>query len=237
MDGSGQSIRRFLRAHYRGAVATLSAGDGVPYASVVHYACDQQGRPWFLFSDLAVHSHDLAADQRASLLVWEDGPDLMALPRATFLGRIARADPDPALEGRLMTLLPGAESYLDMPDFRFYRLECARVRWIGGFGSMGWLQSETDFLLPVARELELQEAAAVAHMNADHGDALADYWRMASGQTAAAPVRLLALDAEGMDLGCESERLRLDFPSPVATPMQWREQLVAMARQARSPHP
>jgi len=235
MDGSSQSIRRFLRAHYQGAVATLSAEDGLPYASVVHYACDHQGRPWFLFSDLAVHSHDLSQDTRASLLVWDAGPDLMAHPRATFLGRICRADPDPALEGRLMTLLPGADSYLDMPDFRFYRLECARVRWIGGFGSMGWLHGEGDFLLPIPRELELQEAAAVAHMNADHGDALADYWRMATGHAVTAPVRLLALDAEGMDLACGADRLRLDFPVLVETPMQWREQLVAMARRARSP--
>ncbi len=232
MDGSSSSIRRFLRSHYQATVSTLGEG-GTPYASVVHYACDQQGSPWFLFSDLAVHSRYLRQDPRASLLVWDSGPDLMECSRAAFMGEIRREEPDPALEGRLMCLLPSAEVYLDMPDFHFYRLEIRRIRWIGGFGEMGWITAEGSVLLEDnPRDLALEEAAAVAHMNADHVEALRHYWQLFSGEDPGEGVRLLALDSEGGDLEWENRRLRFDFPEPVKNPRGWRETLATLAHRA-----
>ena len=237
MDGSSISLRRFLRSHYQGAVSTVD-GDGTPYASVVHFACDQRGSPWFLFSDLAVHSRHLRQDPRASLLVWDSGPDLMECSRAAFMGEIRREEPDPALEGRLMCLLPSADVYLDMPDFHFYRLEIRRIRWIGGFGEMGWITGEESVLLEEApRDLALGEAAAVAHMNADHPEALRHYWHLFSGEDPGEGVQLLALDSEGGTLACGNRRLRFDFPSVVQDPRGWRETLAALAHRTVEPGP
>jgi len=233
MDDSADSLRAFLRGHYQGAIAVLDP-DGTPYTAVVHYASDHAGSPHFLFSNLAVHQQYLRKDTRAAFLVWEPGADLMELPRLTLQGDIHRVHPDPALEGRLLCLMPGADGYRDMPDFHFYRFDIRRIRWIGGFGSMGWMGPEESILLAGdLRELELAEAGAVAHMNADHADALHDYWRWATGSAAPEAVRLLALDAEGADLQSGSQRLRLPFADPVASPQGWRQTLAALARQAR----
>ncbi|MEY2341055.1 HugZ family protein [Acidithiobacillus sp. IBUN Pt1247-S3] len=231
MDASAGSLRGFLRGHYQGAIAVL-APDGSPYTAVVHYACDHYGVPYFLFSNLAVHQQYLHKDPRASFLLWEPGDDLMELPRMALQGEIHRVHPDPALEGRLLCLLPGADGYRDMPDFHFYRLDVKRIRWIAGFGSMGWAE-EVIRMPGDLRELELAEAGAVAHMNADHGENLRDYWRHFGGEKADAPVRMLALDAEGADLQAGSKRLRLPFSAPVQEPKGWRQVLVDMARQAR----
>jgi hypothetical protein len=34
---------------------------------------------------------------------------------------------------------PGASAFIDFPDFAFYRLRADRVRYIAGFGRMGWI--------------------------------------------------------------------------------------------------
>src|SRR5207237_2411576 len=52
-----------------GALATLSRRHpGHPFASVMPYALDDAGRPVFLISAMAMHTQNLEADPRASLL-------------------------------------------------------------------------------------------------------------------------------------------------------------------------
>ena len=53
-----------------GALATLSRKHpGHPFASVMPYALDQYGQPLVLVSSMAMHTQNLQADPRASLLV------------------------------------------------------------------------------------------------------------------------------------------------------------------------
>jgi len=53
-----------------GSLATLSRRHpGHPFASVMPYALDADGRPLFLISSMAMHTQNLEADARASLLV------------------------------------------------------------------------------------------------------------------------------------------------------------------------
>ena len=34
---------------------------------------------------------------------------------------------------------PASAAFIDFPDFAFYRLRADRVRYIAGFGRMGWI--------------------------------------------------------------------------------------------------
>src|SRR5215470_627335 len=87
-----------------GALATLSRKHpGYPFASVMPYALDEQGRPLVLISSMAMHTHNLEADARASLLVTQpltqaagqDSGDPLAAARLTLLGEARRlAGPD-----------------------------------------------------------------------------------------------------------------------------------------------
>ena len=53
-----------------GALATLSRKHpGYPFASVMPYALDEHGQPIVLISAMAMHTQNLQADPRASLLV------------------------------------------------------------------------------------------------------------------------------------------------------------------------
>ena len=53
-----------------GSLSTLSRKlPGYPFGSVMPYGLDDHGRPIFLISTMAMHTQNLQADPRASLLV------------------------------------------------------------------------------------------------------------------------------------------------------------------------
>src|SRR5947199_2827294 len=72
-----------------GALATLSRRHpGHPFASIMPYAVDDAGSPLLLISTMAMHTQNLQADARASLLVaqpdWAGDP--LAAGRVTLMG-------------------------------------------------------------------------------------------------------------------------------------------------------
>src|SRR5271167_2886072 len=80
-----------------GSLSTLSRKQpGFPYGSVMPYSLDNQGHPSFLISTMAMHTRNLQADPRASLLVTQPGAveDPLAASRVTLLGN-AQPVPEP----------------------------------------------------------------------------------------------------------------------------------------------
>src|SRR6266446_9773967 len=72
-----------------GSLSTLSRKQpGFPFGSVMPYALDACGRPIFLISTMAMHTQNLQADARASLLVTQDdtGGDPLGASRVTLVG-------------------------------------------------------------------------------------------------------------------------------------------------------
>jgi putative heme iron utilization protein len=131
---------------------------------------------------------------------------------------------DVDLRERYFRYFPSARQYEETHDFSFFRLEPVRVRFIGGFGQICWLQPE-EFLRTNPFSFE-QESRIVEHMNNDHPDSLAHY---ALGQ----PAVMAGIDAEGFDLLVRDRRLRLEFDAPVRDMDQARQALIAMAKKTR----
>src|SRR6516165_1329719 len=67
-------IRSLLRRRRQGALATLMAGTGDPYCSLVNLASHPDGTPILLISRLAVHTRNIQADPRVSLMLDERAP-------------------------------------------------------------------------------------------------------------------------------------------------------------------
>ena len=91
-----------------GSLSTLSRKQpGFPFGSVMPYGLDDHGRPIFLISTMAMHTQNLQADSRASLLVTqEDAGDPLGASRVTLVGNVLRV-PD-AGGGRVSEALLGA---------------------------------------------------------------------------------------------------------------------------------
>ena len=137
-----------------GALSTQSRRrPGHPFGSVAPYAVDERGWPVFLISGLALHTKNLEADPRASLLIVEPEPveDPLAAARVTLLGevrRLASADVG-ADRARYLARHPSAAAWVDFADFAFWRLEVDDAYFVGGFGAMDWVTG--DVYLGTAR--------------------------------------------------------------------------------------
>ena len=213
---------------------------GVPFGSMMPYASDQQGRPVFFISSMAMHTQNLVQDPRASLLITQ--PDVAGDPlgaaRVTLLGTATEA---PAAEVRELYLsrYENAKFWQEYTDFAYYRLEISGVYFIGGFGVMGWVSGE-DYR--DARPDPLAEAAPgiIQHMNADHAEALRLIARHYAGE-AADEASMTSVDRLGFHLrlktGDRVHGQRVAFLREVRSSDDTRGVLVEMVRQARSPEP
>jgi putative heme iron utilization protein len=220
-----------------GTLATLSRKHpGHPFASVMPYALDDRGRPLLLISAMAMHTQNLEADPRASLLVtqpeWTCDP--LAAGRLTLMGE-ARRVTDAGARAAYLARHERAKYWVDFDDFGFWRLEIMDLYYVGGFAAMDWLTRESYM---DAREDPLADASAgiLEHMNRDHADALVAYARHFGGEPAD-EATMVSIDRLGFKLRVRAaDRLysvRIAFPVEVTTARQSREVLVAMAQQAR----
>ena len=65
------AAKKLLREARSGALATLMTGSGHPYCSLVNVATAACGAPLLLISQLAVHTKNILADARVSLMLDE----------------------------------------------------------------------------------------------------------------------------------------------------------------------
>ena len=237
-DDARALAKTLIRAARSGALATLDA-DGRPAASLVSVATRPDGTPLILVSLLSGHTGNLARDPRSSLLLGRPGRgDPLAHPRITLhtaAREVARDTPEGAeARARFLAKNPKAELYVDFPDFSFFALEVDRASLNGGFGRAYELTRE-DVLTPIvgARGLVAAEAEAVAHMNADHAEAIGLYATRLLGEPEGA-WRMTGCDPEGCDLALGDRVARLDFPEPVRDASGLRMVLVRLANEARA---
>ncbi len=225
--------KALLRSTRAGALATLDATTGFPFASLVTVATDVDGTPLLLMSSLSAHTANLEADPRASLLLAQGGKgDPLAHPRLTVIGRAERSA-DPRIRARFLARHPKAKLYADFPDFSFWRLVMEGAHLNGGFARAAGLTAlglTTD--LAGADELFAIEDSAIAHMNTDHRDALALYATHLAGAPEA-DWRATGIDPEGLDLAAGDLTARVDFPERVTGAGQLRRVLAAMADSLR----
>src|SRR5499426_3379745 len=92
--------KKLLREGRSGALATLMVGAGDPYCSLVNVATAADSAPLLLISRLAVHTKNILADARVSLMLDErkEGDPLEGA-RVMLMGTAATTD-DPQARRR-----------------------------------------------------------------------------------------------------------------------------------------
>ena len=229
--------RSLLRRSRQGALATLMAGSGDPYCSLVNVASHADGSPVLLISRLAVHTRNLLGDPRVSLMLDErvEGDPLEGA-RIMLSGRAEEAEgADLAImRRRYLNAHPSAEAFVNFGDFSFFRIRPSGTHLVAGFGRIVDLKPEA-FLTDISGATALVEAeqGAVDHMNADHRDATNLYATRLLGAEAA-DWRCSGCDPDGIDLQAGGKTLRLDFPERVTGPGELRKMLVRLADEARA---
>lgn len=227
--------RTMVRAALKGALGTLLQPSGHPYASLLLTATEPDGTPVLLISKLALHTKNLTADPRATLLIDATGMDADPLSgaRITLIGE-ARPTSSATARRRYLARHPNAAGFVDFPDFSFYAFNITSAHYIGGFGRIVDLPRE-DLLIDVAGAEALidSEVGIIEHMNADHADAIDLYaTRLLGGGPGA--WRMTGVDPQGCDIVCGARALRLPFATRVTTGEEVRKELVRLVGVARS---
>src|ERR1700750_1919910 len=228
------AAKKLLREGRSGALATLTPGSGDPYCSLVNVATAADGAPLLLISRLAVHTKNILADARVSLMIDErKAGDPLQGARIMLMGTAAPTQ-DPHARRRYLDRQPEAEMFAGFGDFAFYRVTLKGAHLVAGFGRIVDLEPR-DILTETgdAADLLAAEPAILAHMNGDHGDAV----RLYATKLLGAPEgewRCVGCDPEGLELQLDRTALRLQFSERVVTPIAMRAMLRKMADAART---
>ena len=220
--------RLLLRSASAATLAT--ARDGQPHAALVTPAPAPDLSILLLLSGLSAHTRHLVLDGRCAVMVVGEatGANPQTAPRLTVTG-VATPEPDTALKARWVARHPYAAFYAGLEDFRLVRLRPVSGHFIGGFASANSLSAADLTPDPAAVAAVLAvEPDILAHVNADHADALARIagspgWRMA------------ATDVDGCDLVRGEAVLRVPWSAPVADAGGVRRELVRLANPSVAP--
>jgi putative heme iron utilization protein len=223
-----------------GSLSTLSRKQpGFPFGSVMPYGLDEHGRPIFLISTMAMHTQNMLADPRASLLVTQrdtDGEPLGA-SRVTLVGNVLQVPKTELAEARKLYLERHANSkyWVDFEDFSFYRMNVVDVYFVGGFGVMGWV-SDSEYERSQTDPLADSMSEIIQHMNADHKDALVLLARQFA-RVESTDSTMTSVDRLGFHVRLKTSdgmrSARIAFLKEVNNGAETRKVLVEMVQQAR----
>jgi heme iron utilization protein len=224
-----RAARELFLAKSFGVLATISLDvPGYPFGSVAPYCVDENGQPIIYISLIAQHTRNITSDPRVSLTVVEDdidSDDVQARGRVTCIANakhIEASDESAAARARYFRYFPSSRQYEQTHDFTFFRLELVRIRFIGGFGQIFWIDP-TDFVAknPFSPAEEMQ---IIQHMNNDHADVLRRFCGVVDAT-------MVGIDSGGFDVLTSKRKVRFSFDVPIHTMNEARQALVAMAQQ------
>lgn len=223
----GFESRKLIRENNFGILSTISVDvEAYPFGSFTPYCLSDKLEPLFLLSNIAQHSKNIRENPKVSLTVFNpNSEDIQNSPRLTYIGDMKMIENDDYNE-RYLRYFPASKSYFEFHDFKLYRIELKRIRYIGGFGSIFWVEKEDYFQ---ENQLAGVEKRIITHMNEDHQDSIIKYCRVFKKYNADSP-KIAGIDPEGFDVVDANKYFRFLFDEPVNDANKAREVLVKMAR-------
>ena len=122
-----------------GILSTLNRKKSIkdyPYGSLVGFSLDKNDKPFFIFSDLAIHTRNILINNKVSLYVNEYGFKTPTDSRVTLTGDlILIKENEDYYKNIYLENHPGAD-WINFPDFHVYLMKDIKdISFVGGFGS------------------------------------------------------------------------------------------------------
>lgn len=232
-----KEARDLICNEYQGILSTLSVDvPGFPFGSVAPYCLDRQGRPVILISRIAQHTKNVLADNKVSLIISERGnDDIQAHGRVTYIGyarQVSEDDTDTA--ERYYQYFPDAADYHKAHNFDLFYIELHRLRFIGGFGQIHWIDAKA--YLPNNPFSAAEEKSAVVHMNEDHMRNIRHYCALLNINLSEEDKPCIAgIDGDGFHVRIGQRIHRCYFDNAVTTSTELRRALTELAHKKLSP--
>ncbi len=209
--------------------------EGYPFGSFITYVSDKNRTLLMYTSDIAQHTKNLKTNSKACVTLFklDTEYDKQNSSRLTLMGDLKDVPVDDLDEcqERFIKFLPESKKYSSMHDFKFYKLEISRIRWIGGFGDIAWLNPKNwqDDLPKWAKN----EKMMIDHMNDDHANVLQSALHAQHG-IKDKNVSMIALTIDGYYVKSKENLYFISFDAPVFKPIDYRKVLVKQAKDYRS---
>ena len=229
-----RSVRGFLRARRYGVLATMSLElPGHPFGSITPYVVTHEGRVILLVSAIAQHTKNMIADPKVSILVADEtSDDKQAAGRVTVVGEARRVDDAvEAVGARYLRCFPSHRDYDQAHDFLYVQIDPVRIRFIGGFGEIHWI--ERDEWILQAPGWAADEHGIIEHMNSDHQDALNAMCRRFL-ELDGSDASMINLDADGFHVKTSAGVHYIPFETACDTSQEVRAEMVRLAHEAKA---
>ena len=213
---------------------------GFPTGSVVGFACEEAGMPFFALSSMSAHTRDIMKDPRCSLTVnsknFKDASD----GRVNIIGTLSQLPADKVKEYREIYLKKHKNAYwIDFGDFKYFLMDnIVEVRYVGGFAQAGAINGE-DYLTNSPDPLAAFSEPVMNHMNDDHTDSLVAMAKHYLDITISDP-KIIKIDQYGMTIrskifdSADYADFRLPFPRLVTERKEVKEVIVEMTKASSS---
>ncbi|XP_042399944.1 uncharacterized protein LOC121989771 [Zingiber officinale] len=188
--------------------------EGYPFGSLVDFVADSMGHPIFSLSPLAIHTRNLLADPRSSLVVQIPGWSCLSNARVTIFGDIVPlpANQQESARKHYMTKHQQWASH-QWGNFYYYRMQnISDIYFIGGFGTVAWIDvneyeaTQPDKIAVIGGEQSFKE------LNAMFSKPLKE---LLSTETEIDDAALISIDSKGTDIrvrqGAQFNIQRLSF--------------------------
>lgn len=124
---------------------------GYPFGSLVDFAADSMGHPIFSFSPLAIHTRNLLADPRCTVVVQIPGWSGLSNARVTIFGDIYPLPEDQQEWAHKQYIAKHQQGPSQQwGNFYYFRMQdISDIYFIGGFGTVAWVDvKEYETLQP-----------------------------------------------------------------------------------------
>ncbi|MCY3412468.1 MAG: DUF2470 domain-containing protein [Candidatus Heimdallarchaeota archaeon] len=212
---------QIIHSHSYGILSTLSVDmEGFPFGSVVPYMVDTAGELIILISDIAQHTKNIKNDNRVSMTIVQPSKtavNVQSRGRVTFLARASPIEDKEyeAISKQYSRYFPESTSFFEAHGFRYYRLHLERIRFIGGFGKIFWLDRD-EYISNHPLSLDQQEGV-IKHMNEDHQEAMRKYFRIYKKVDVEDTLEFVGIHTTGCDILHKREKYHFTFPKPIAS--------------------
>ncbi|KAG2271167.1 hypothetical protein Bca4012_073404 [Brassica carinata] len=188
--------------------------EGYPFGSLVDFAPDRMGHPIFLFSPLAIHTRNLLAEPRCSLVVQIPGWSGLSNARVTLFGDVYPLSEDEQEWAHKQYIAKHPHGLSEQwGNFHYFRMQnISDIYFIGGFGTVAWVDvKEYEALQPDKIAVDGGEHN-LKELNAIFSKPLRE---LLSSESEVDDAALISIDSKGIDVrvrqGAQFNIQRLPF--------------------------
>ena len=209
--------------------------EGYPFGSFITYVTDRNRTLFMYTSDIAQHTKNLKKNPKACVTLFklDNDYDKQNSSRLTLMGDLKTVTDEHLndCQNRFVKFLPESKKYSSMHDFKFYKLVISKIRWIGGFGDIAWLDPKN--WNDETPKWSKNESMMIDHMNEDHANVIQSALNAQYG-IKDKKAQMIALTIDGYYIRSKEKIYFINFDKPVFKALDYRKILVKQAKEYRT---